>query len=486
MNYLEISSKNKYNNISLRSYAEHSHLVKVVRNAKRYKKFNHFRRRQPPNKFWWNVSNSSVLQKTEFEMDITEPNQMFSCLQTISSGRFDFSHNYCNYSRYQSFQQNKSAAMQWFFPANNWHQWISICEHSAKIYETLRFKDRSRNQQDSRSIALENVLSSASPDKYPFRLRFNSSNSLWKTNRRSKSRIQSWQERETLLSPISLLRILQQRLLARSFTTRGRIHCCRRSGISERMFSESSTPYLPDQTTGRLGFFRSQIHRAFRRKKRRLCNRGETNRRYKEKTFGLAIPPVQERLVGCRIPLYANEVETTSSLRCDSQETSGQTTRPANFVYSGTLFLSDIRYKHSFGSSQHLVFLQGPRFHRNSYQRAQTRLLFNQDSNEQFPGKPGLFFFTSSGLQHNQLVQTSMFAGKPTKCNVGHYSHEPFTSSRGIGELPASKCIENPRCLYFQTPSGLRNSKNRKVKDQLNLTGLLNFQNSVPSIHCKN
>lgn len=483
---LTLSSRKCYNTNEKQKLTETTLPVYFASNDKRTKQTTNNRRRRESHTLWRNLLNSTVLQKTSNQETSAKENNIPSAFRPLSSNGLNHSNNLFHNSWHKPIKQDKDTATKRCISENSWNQKLSIRKQLAKVSETLRFKDHSWHQQDSRPVTVEDVLSSTSPHKHPVRFRFNSSNNLRQINRRSQSRIQSRQKRKTLLSSVSMLRVLHQRLLARSFKAWGRIHRCRRSGIPEGMHSENSTLYLSHQGTGRFRLFRSQIHRAFRRKKHWLCDSSKTDRWHKEKAFGLALSPVQERLVSCRIPAYANEMEETSPVHCDSQEASRQTTRAANFVYTGTVFVPDIHYEHSFRGSQYLVFLQRPCFYRNSYQRAETRFLFNQDTNEQFLGKSSLFFFTSSGLQYNQLVQTPLPAGTIKKCNTGYNPYGNFSVSSKTNKQTSSKYSKASKGpIPFKPVVELYNSENRKVKNRLIFMSLLNLQKPVSSEHCK-
>jgi len=484
---LTLSSKKCYNNNEKQCLTETILPVYFASNDKRTKQATNNRRGREPNTLWRNLLNSAVLQKTANQETFAKEISIPSAFRSLPSNGLNHSNYLFHNSWHKPVEQDKDVAAKRCISENSWNQKFSVRKQPAKVSETLRSKDHNWHQQDSRSITVEDVLSSETPYKYPFRFRFNSSNNLWQTDRRSQSRLQSRQQGKTFLSSVSMLRILHQRLLARSFAAWGRIYCCRRSGISERMYSKDSALYLSHQGTGGFWLFRPQIHRDFRRKRHWLCDSGETNRWHKEKTFGLTLSPVQERLVGCRIPAYANAMERSPSLRCDSQKAFRETARAADFVYIGTLFLPNICYEHSFRSSQYLVFLQRPCFYRTSYQRTETRFLFNQDTNEQFFGKSSLFFFTSSGLQHSQLVQTSLSAGTIEKCNTGYNPCGNFSVSGKTDKIWQQECPQTSGgSVSFKSTVELHNPENRKVKDQLNFADLLNSQEHAPSEHYNN
>ena len=484
---LTLSSKNSYNNNTENGRKQTVLPVRFISYGKRTKQNTNHRRGREPYPLWWNLLNSAVLQKTAVENTFAKEDSISSTSKLLSSYRFNHRSNLFHNSWHKSVEQDKDATAKRRVSKNSWNQKLSLRKQLTKISETLRSKDHGRHQQNSRPVAVKDILSSATTHKYPLRFRFNSSNDLRQTDRRSQDRIQSRQKRKTLLSPVSMLRVLHQGLLARSSKAWGCIHRCRCSRIFEGMHPENSTLYLPHQGTGRFWLFRSQIHRTFRRKRHWLCDSGKTYQWHKEKTFGLALPPLQERLVSCRVPVYTDELEKNPSLHCDSQKASRQTTRATNFVYTGTLFIPNTRYEHSFRSSQYLVFLQRPCFYRNSYQRTQTRFLFNQDTNKQFFSESGLFYLTSFGLQYNQLVQATLFAGTIEKCNTGY---NPFRNFSISGKIDKIRKQEYPQAssgtVSVKSVTELYNPEDRKVKDHLILADLLNSQKHVPSEHYKN
>ena len=484
---LTLSSKKCYN-ISKKHYLTETILpVYFVSNDKRTKQTTNNRRRRESHTLWWNLSNTAVLQKTANQETFAKEINLSPTFRSLSSNGLNYGHYLCHNCWHQPVEQDKDLTTERCVSENTWAQKLSVRKQPAEVSETFRFKDHSWSQQNSRPVAVENVLSSSATDKYFIRPRFNSSNCLWQINRGSQSWLQSWQKRQKVLSPLSLFRVLHQRLLAWDLETRGCLYCCRRSGISKGMSPESSALYLPYQSARRFRIFRPQIHRTFRRKEHRLCARSQTDRRHKEKALRLALSPIQERLVSRQIPVHTYEMEESASLYCDSQETSKQATRTTNFVYSGTVLLSSIRYQPAIRGPQHLVFLQRSRGYRNSYQRTKTRFLFNQDTNEQLFGKSNVFFFTSSCLQYRQLVQTPLFTGTIKKCNFGYDPDGYFNISSKTHKIWQQECAQTSgRSISFQSTIELYNPENRKVKDQLIFVGLLNYPIPIPSHCCEN
>ena len=483
---LTLSSKTCYNINEKQCLTETILPVYFVSNAKRAKQTTNNRRRREPHPLWWNLSNTAVLQKTANQETFAKEINISPTFRTISSNGPNFNDYLCHNSWHQSFEQDKDITAKRRISENNWTQKLSLCQQFAEISKTFRFKDHSRHQQDSRSVTVEDVLSSPTADKYSFRFRFDSSHSLRQTDRRSQSWIQSRQKGETFLSPVSLLRVLHQRLLARGLTTGKCLYSYRRSRVSAGMSAKSSAIYLPHQSACGFGILRPQVYRTFRREKHWLCHRSQTDWRHQEKTSWFTLSPVQERLVSCRIPAYANEMEESPSLYCHSQKTSRQTSGATNFVYPGTIFLPDIRYQSAFGCSQYLVFLQRPSLDRNTYQRTETRFLFNQDTNEQLFGKSNLFYFASAGLQHHQLVQTSLSARTIKKLNLGYNPYGYFSVSSQTDKAWKQECSQTSSSpVSVKATTEFHTPENRKVKDQLNITSLLNFQNRVPSQHYK-
>src|SRR4030043_100017 len=94
------------------------------------------------------------------------------------------------------------------------------------------------------------------------RSRFFLSHPLWQVHRGSRSRLQSSQKRSPFLPSVALFRISFQRLLAWSLKTWKRLYLFGCTRILQRMSPKSSSWYLPDSSTSRFRFFRSQIYRA--------------------------------------------------------------------------------------------------------------------------------------------------------------------------------------------------------------------------------
>ena len=479
---LKISSKKCYNNRGKQCLTETILPVYFASDDKRAKQTTNNRRRREPYTLWRNLSNSTVLQKTANQETSAKKINIPAAFWSLSSNGPNYSNYLCHNSWDKPIKQDKDTATKRCISENSRDQKLPVRKQPAKISETLRSKDCGWYQQNSRPVAVENVLSSASPYKHPIRFRFNSSNNLRQTDRRSQSWLQSRQKGKAFLSSIGLLRVLHQRLLAWGSKTGRRLYRCWCSGILARVSPKSSALYLPYQSTCGFRILRPQVYRAFRREKCRLCHSSETDRWHKEKTSWSTLSPVQERLVSCRISVYANEMEESPSLYCDSQETSEQAARTADLVYPGTVFLPNICYQSSIGGSQYLVFLQRPSYYRNTYQRTQTRFLFNQDTNEQFFGKSNLFYFALAGLQYSQLVQTSLPAGAIEKLNIGHNPYRDFSVSSKTDKTWEQECPQTSSSPVSVTPTPeLHNPENREIKDQVNIMSLLNSQYAVPS-----
>ncbi len=479
---ITLSSIMSYNSNSKYSRKQTVQKGRFNSDVKRTKKTTNYRRGEWSYPLWWNLFNCVVLQKAETKSTFAKESCFPPAGRIKSPNGSDFGNYLCNNCWDKPIKQNKDTTTQWDVSENSWTQKFPLREQFKEIPEALRSKDYFWHQQSSRPLKIEDVLSFSATNKYSIGFRFDRSNNLWQTDRRSRSRLQSWQKRQKVLSPLSLFRVLLQRLLAWGLTAGKRLDCCRRSGIPEGMSGQSPALYLPYQSAGRFWLFRPQIYRAFRREKRWLCARGQTDRRQQEKVLEFALSPVQERLVGCRIPVHANELEKTPSFYRDSQKTTKPTTRTTNFVYPGTVFIPNICYQSSIGSSQYLALLQKPSFYRNSDQRAKTRFLLDQNTNQQFLSQSNVFFFTSSGLQYNQLVQAPLSAGTIKERNFGYNPYKYFSLASQADKTWEQKCTQTSRgAVSFKSVTESDNPENRKVKDQLIFMGLLNCFIPIPS-----
>jgi len=460
--------------------------VRFASNDKRTKQTTNYRRRRQPDTLWRNLSNPTVLQKTPTQEIFAEKNTVQSKSKHLSSYRSAHSNHLRYHSWHKQVKQNKNAATKRDIPKDPWDQRISLCEQFAKISETFRSKSLSRHQSYQRPVTHETVLSPASPHQYSFGLRFNSSHNLRQTDRRSQSWLQSGQKRETLIPPVGMFRISYQRFLAWSVTSWRCIYGCRGSGISARMPGEDTTVHLPNQSACGFRVLRPQVHRTFRRKRYRLRGCGKTDRRYQEKASRITVSQIPGRLVSGRIPVYANEMGKASPVCCYPQKASRETRRATDTVHSGTILIPDICHQPAAGSTQCLVLLQRESIHRNSYQRTERRFLLDKDTNKQFPGKPGVFLFTASCLQYNQLVQTTLSARPFEKFYAGNNSQGYFGIPSKVDKVWQQECSKTASCPVFtQSVTESDNSKHRDVKDRVNLVDLLKTQNIASSIYPK-
>lgn len=457
---IEIPSENKYNIKDKTAQAIPVLKGRFVPDGKRTTKITDNRRRKELNPLWRNISNLLVLQKTAFQVALAKESTIQPKDRRLSSSRTYNSHNFCNNRRHKPFEQDKDFTREWFFPENNWAQRISICKQSQEIPKKNRPPNYLCYKQDSQLSQAKDVLFAATSNKYFIGLRFNSYNCLWQTNRRCQSWLQSRQERETVIPSACMFRILHQGLLARNITARGCIHfswCC---SVSQRMSEESSALYLSYSDASRFRFFRSQIHRTFRRKRYWLCGSSQIDQNHKRETFRATLSQVPEGLVSCRIPIYTDELERTASLYSSSQKTSRQTDGTTNTFHSGTLLLPSICNKSSRESSQCLVFLQKTSRYRNSYQRSKTRLLFNKNTYEQFPCESNVFHSTSFRIQYCQLVQTTLSAKTIAECNFTNNTHRYSCTTGKVDKIRKQKFAQITGRIYFKTNAELHNEEN--------------------------
>ena len=470
-----------YNNSQKLVLTEPSLIVNIVSNAKRYTKTTNYRRRKEPYPLWWNLLNSLVLQKTQTKVDFAKRNPIQSKNRFISPCRVNISNNIYHNSWYKSLEQDKNIAREWSISKDSWFKEIPLCKQSQKISETNQSPNHFCYKQNTRQITIEDVSSSTPQNKYSFRFRFNCCNNLRQTNRRSRSWLQSWQEREAFISSTCMLRIPHKRFLAWNIETRQCVYFFWCSTILAGMSAENSTIYLSYQSTNRFWFFRSQIHKTFRREKDWICNSSQINQNHKRETTWFALSQVQERLVGSGIPIYTVWLEETTSVCGNSQKITKQTTRTTDTIHFRTIFLPGVCNKPFLETRKHMVLLSCPSKHRSSYQRAKTRFFLNKNTDKQIFGKSNVFFFTSFCLQYSQLVQTTLSTTKIKECDIRNNSYRYFCFTGKISQQRTPKYTQITRGIYFNTITGLHYEQNRKTKDHINFAGLQNFQNYVPS-----
>jgi len=429
-------------------------IVQVVYDAKRTQKNSNYRRRKAPYPLWWNLSNSLVLQKTQTQVVFTEKSFLLPAFQLLSSYRNGLSHYLRTNRRHSSLKQNENSPGQWFFPTDCRFKILPVFKQPKTFSEAHRTQNNSWNQQSTRSIKIKDVLFAFASHQPFIRFRFHSLHHLWKIHRRSRSRLQSSQERCAFLSSPSLLRVSYQGILAWNFKARECLYLIWISRILERMSGQNSPLYLPHPRASRFWIFRSQVHQDPRRQQGWLRHRSKNNQYYQEQAIRAAISQIQEGLGISRILLYTIRVEGASSFCGNPPAITRKRFRSTHSFHAETLCLSSICNQSSHEVRECLVFLSGESSHRNLYQRTQTRLCACQNSNEQIPSQSVLFPFTSLCLQYRQLVQTDLFTTTIPECYSGNYSHRTSGLTGKAGQIRKQKCTQTTGGVYFQTSAG--------------------------------
>ena len=359
-----------YNTTHKITFAEPVLTVRFVQHAKRYKKITYLRRRLQPNSLRWNPINSCILQKSKVKVAFTSLCKILSTLKPLPPYRSNPDYHLCNNRRHLSLKQDQNLTRQQFFSTNNWPQQFSLCQQFKTLSETSRLQNNPWYQQSTRSSEVKDLPAQA-PHKPPLRSGLLGSYHLWKIHRRSQKRLQSAQERQTLLSSFALFRITHQRLLAWSLKAWRCLYRSWLGRILERMSRQIATLPLPYTPQGRFRFLRPQIHRTPRRRRGWLCDCSQNHSSHQETVGKPALSQFQKRLGSSRISLPTLEMEEPSSIRSDTQTSTRKRLRAAYALYSDPLRLSGLCKQSSYEVSDHLALLLRSGWDRVNYQRTQ-------------------------------------------------------------------------------------------------------------------
>lgn len=420
----------------------------IVYNGKRFKKNRNIRRGEQSHTLWWCLPNSEVLQKTAIKLAFTTSNSLTSKGETLSSDRVDACNNLRSNMRDSSDKQNKDSSRQWFLSTDNWIKDIPVCKQSETIFKKSKPENNSRYLQSTRLFKIENVLLTQSEDKFIAGLRFNCFDNLREVHRGSQSRIQSTQERSTFISSIAVFRISQKRVLARDIKSRRCIYFNWLGGIFRRMPGEGTTLCLSYSGASGFRFLRPQIYRTFRRQMHWLRHCSQTYAANKKKDWRIKISPFPEGLGNFNIPISTATLGETSQVYSYSQKVTEEIRRPDEFIYSQTIFLSGFCKQSSAEAGKCLAFLQRESKHRKIYQRIKRRLCLGKDSDQNIPSKSDVFSFTSSGIQHYELVQKSLSAEKISEINFANYTFRNTDFTCEISQIREQKFIEIAKGIY--------------------------------------
>jgi len=110
--------------------------------------------------------------------------------------------------RYSSPEQNEYPSGQGCVPTDHWVKEVSLSQQLKTFPETRRPKSHSEYHQGSRPFKAKDALSPQTSHQPSVRFRFVCSYPLWQTYRRSRSRIQPAQTRDSLLPPFTLMGLL--------------------------------------------------------------------------------------------------------------------------------------------------------------------------------------------------------------------------------------------------------------------------------------
>ena len=187
-----------------------------------------------------------------------------------------------------------------------------------------------------------------------------------------------------------------------------------------------------------------QFHR---RKRVRFCHGCKSNQAHTENIARIEIPRIQSQGKDgdSGIPLSASRLEETLPF-CGNEipPATGTGNKPENAAYDRPLRIPCSCDESGFRAGTCLVFLQRQSGCGTLYQRTETRLLYEQNTNKNIYGEPVASATAASGLQFIPLVPGFMFTGtfsdKITQMVSPEYSCRtrqiPYTRSQEYAGIP--------------------------------------------------
>lgn len=442
-------STEKYYNIPQKSfYAESVQKVRVVRNAKRYKKSQNLLRRNTPHPLRRNVLNSMVLQKPKSQVDAAKSCTFSSEKQPLYNGRIAFSSFTYHNSWTWAFKFYKDTTVQRFFPNNSWIEKLPKRHYLASFPFEAYTSGAKTNTFSSRSPSAKNAILSHGAIKRNTGLRYHHLNRIWPPGR-SPQRIQSIQTRPALISSVTLLRSSYPRLPARKISSWRRTYWNREERVHRKCLVQPTFLHIQGKGPGRLQVVRPRDSSSSRRKENRLCHRSQSQPAYPAHLGRSPLSRVQEKLGGSRIPLSTSSV-FPSPLYRGAKAITGKRQRSINPLYLEKACLPCDSYESRPSSGERLEVLLRPSRNRAKYQRTEMGLLSFQDTHKELFSKQGILPSSFIRLQYNKLVQTAMSAGTISIRHITNYSQRALGTASTAGKIWQQKLAPTAETLCLQ------------------------------------
>ncbi len=434
--------------------------IRFEQNAKRNTKITSFLRRIHLNSLWWNVPNSTLLQKTENQRTFVFQCKISNSIHKISSGRTYNDYNLRHNCWYTSFNWNKDTTIQWLISENIGIKNISSFIKIKPFHHQFGSQDITSNKQNTQSPIIENVQSSPFQNQRNIRFRLNSFNSIWET-----ARIQDWlqssQEGSPFLSTLAMFRSTYSGLLAWGISF-WRYPCKHwSSSISARVFCQDTTWNIQDTGSWRCRVLRPLHYRVSRRQTGRVCCCSQNYEAYTIHYSGVTLPQVQRGPRDSRVSVSTTWLEESSSLY-SREETPA---RRRSKLTTNPFCVKEICLQGYGNQPQHqtgicLVFLQWTLPCRTDYQRTKGRLSLRENPFKILECKQGIFSPTSVCLQYSQLVQETMFTQRTSTFYFTNYSHRISGSTGKIGENRQQELTETTQELCLSKSIFICNKTN--------------------------
>ena len=364
---------------------------------------------QQSDSLWWLVSAPEIFSEDQPSHSSQSSSSPFPEKQSVQ---------YCggNLSASLSYHLRSRTDRDFSSPQTQWC--VSISDGAADISEsdhvtTFPFAHGARSSASLKKIPRQDAFADESKtfftQKGHFRFGLNSSHFVWKT-RTCDHRLQSPEERPTLLPSFTLLQRDHKRFLAWGITAWRYAYGERSFRASEDLFPKASLIGQNQDYQGRQRFLRPQDCRISGVREGSFCARGQSHTTHEKET---AIPHLQDLHIWDRdigVYLSTDQMEKDISFYRHPAANSRRTFRATQSFFDGQIQLPSYRDELKNQSIKRLEILQCSGSRRADYQRTQSGLSVSKDSDQTLCGQRDLFSSSAICLQSGQLVQTPLLA----------------------------------------------------------------------------
>ena len=206
-----------------------------------------------------------------------------------------------------------------------------------------------------------------------------------------------------------------------------------------------------------------------------LCHRSQNDPSDPRENRNPSLSSVQEELGSSRIFLQTFPLEEASSFCSHPPPSLRERLRTTDAFHFEALQLPGLCHQSPSPSRRDLVFLSTQGSDRGHYQGTESKLCFDQDSNQQFPSQPILFPSLGVCLQSCQLVQKALPTAKiPTSYLRDDSNRIPGIASQ-ISQNTTSECTQIACRVHIQKDPGSYHPKYQKDEALINFYHFAKF-----------